>query len=115
VLNSAQDVVRCLITYTDWWQPVTSSIYQVGGAGRDRNLPEGFRSGLLDHLGERAELCRRMEAIQQRDRALLVLWYVEQLPVEDISKRLRISRRQCFRRRASAIRAIAKAESEAAA
>jgi DNA-directed RNA polymerase specialized sigma24 family protein len=115
VLESPAEVIRCLITYTDWWQPATSSIYQVGAAGRDRNLPEGFRPGLLDHLSERAELVRRMKVIQERDRSLLVLWYLEQLPVEDIAKRLRISRRQCFRRRANAIRVLAEGDSSAAA
>lgn len=109
VLRSAPDVVRCLITYTDWWQPATSSLYQVGAAGRDRNLSEGFRAGLLDHLTERSELCQRMELIEERDRHLLVLWYVEQLAVEDISRRLRISRRQCFRRKSRAIRTIVQA------
>jgi DNA-directed RNA polymerase specialized sigma24 family protein len=109
VLRSASDVIRCLITYTDWWQPATSSLYQVGPAGRDRNLSEGFRPGLLDHLNERSELCQRMELIEERDRHLLVLWYLEQLPVEDISRKLRISRRQCFRRRSNAIRMIIEA------
>lgn len=106
MLDSPAQVIRCLITYTDWWQPATSSLYQVGAASRDKNLPEGFRAGLLDHLDERTELCRRMELIEERDRALLVLWYVEQLPVEDISRRLHISRRHCFRLRANAIQTL---------
>lgn len=106
MLRSAPEVIRCLVTYTDWWQPATASVYQVGAASRDRNLSDGFRSGLLDHLSERSELRQRMERIEERDRHLLVLWYVEQLPVEDISKKLRISRRQCFRRRSHAIRTI---------
>jgi DNA-directed RNA polymerase specialized sigma subunit len=109
VLDSATDVVRCLLTYTDWWQPATSSVYHVGVARRDKNLSEGFRSGLLDHLNERTELRQRMEQIEERDRHLLVLWYVEQLPVEDISRELGISRRQCFRRRSHAIRTIVQA------
>jgi DNA-directed RNA polymerase specialized sigma subunit len=109
VLLTARDVIWCLITYTDWWQPATASVYQVGSANRDRNLSEGFRSGLLDHLDERSELRQRMELIEDRDRLLLVLWYVEQLSVEDISRRLRISRRQCFRRRSKAIRTLVEA------
>jgi DNA-directed RNA polymerase specialized sigma24 family protein len=47
-----------------------------------------------------------MQHVSEAERRVLFLWYVRQLAVEDISKELRISRRQCFRRRASAIRKI---------
>ncbi len=47
-----------------------------------------------------------MSQLSHRDRRLLFLWYVEQLTVEEIAKDLHISRRQCFRRRAHAIREI---------
>jgi hypothetical protein len=40
------------------------------------------------------------------DRRLLYLWYVVQLPASRIAQLVGISRRQCFRRRASAIRRI---------
>ena len=45
----------------------------------------------------------------RRDRRLLYLWYLRQLPAHEIARELRISRRQCFRRRATAIRAIVEA------
>jgi len=109
VLSSRTDIVRCLVTYTDWWQPATSSVYHVTGT-RDRDLGDGLRPGLLDHLDERAELCRRMEQVEERDRHLLVLWYVEQLPVDEIAPILGISRRQCFRRRSQTLRSIAEAD-----
>jgi DNA-directed RNA polymerase specialized sigma subunit len=108
VLDDPNGVIRCLLTYTDWWQPASSSVYHVAG-GRDRRLVEAFRPDLLDHLDERSELCRRMRNMSDRDRRLLYLWYLAQLPVEDIAKSLRISRRQCFRRRTQAIRAIVEA------
>jgi hypothetical protein len=104
VLDTHDAVVRALITYTDWWQPSTASIMQVGrrhGIGHD-----GIRPGLLDTLDLRAELCRRMQLVGDRDRELLYLWYVRQDPVEDIARALRVSRRQCFRRRSAAIRTI---------
>jgi len=113
VLASKSDVVRCLVTYTDWWQPTTSSVYQVNG-NRDRDLGDGLRAGLLDHLDERAELCRRMEEIEERDRHLLVLWYLQQLPVDEIAPILGISRRQCFRRRARTLRFIAGSDESSA-
>jgi DNA-directed RNA polymerase specialized sigma24 family protein len=108
VLDSPSSVVRALITYTDWWQPTTASLLKVGR--RDRGAGDGIRPGLLDSLDVRAELCRRMRFLTDRDRGLLHLWYLRQLPVEDIAKMLHISRRQCFRRRAAAIRTLADPE-----
>jgi DNA-directed RNA polymerase specialized sigma subunit len=105
VLSGASDVIRCLVTYTDWWQPSSSSLYRIVGTG-DRSHGDGMRGGLLDHLDERSELCRRMTELDDRDRHLLVLWYVKELQVEEIAPLLGISRRQCFRRRAQAIRKL---------
>jgi DNA-directed RNA polymerase specialized sigma24 family protein len=108
-LTEADQVIRCLLTYTDWWQPNTTSVYCVGRAGRDRVLAEGIRPGLLEHLDERSELCQRMQRLTDRDRRLLFLWYLEQRAVDEIAKELEISRRQCFRRRREAIRTIIQA------
>ena len=108
-LAEADQVIRCLLTYTDWWQPNTTSVYYVGRAGRDRVLAEGIRPGLLEHLDERSELCQRMQRLTDRDRRLLFLWYLEQRAVDEIAKELKISRRQCFRRRREAIRTIIQA------
>lgn len=104
MLDTHDAVVRALITYTDWWQPTTASILQVGR--RRVGEHDGIHPGLLDTLDLRGELCRRMQLVDDRDRRLLYLWYVRQDPVEDIARDLRISRRQCFRRRAAAIRTI---------
>ena len=103
-LQTPEDVVRCLITYTDWWQPDTTSVLQVG-TSRSQNH-EGFRPGLIDTLDDRAEICRRMDHLKDRDRHLLFLWYVEQRPTEEIARALGISRRQCFRRKSRAIRTL---------
>lgn len=105
MLSTPKRVIWALITYTDWWQPVTSSLYQVGNH-RGNMATDGIRGGLLDTLSERTELCRRMQLIDERDRRLLHLWYVRQLPAHEIARELSISRRQCFRRRAAALRMI---------
>ena len=99
-------VIRALVRYTDWWQPGTSSVIQVGAARRNGSISDGIPLGLLGTLDERSELCRRMLQLSESERRVLFLWYVRQLGVEDIAHELRISRRQCFRRRASAIRKI---------
>lgn len=104
MLSSQEEVIGSLVTYTDWWQPATSSMLQVGRARRSTGLGDGIRQGLLETLDERAELCRRMQQIDHTDRCILFLWYVKQASAQDISKQVGISRRQCFRRRARAIR-----------
>jgi DNA-directed RNA polymerase specialized sigma24 family protein len=106
MLDSPAQVIRCLLTYTDWWQPSTGSILQVAAARRKSQLPDGFHPGLVETLDVRAELCRRVSQLEERDREVLYLWYVVQLAAADIGKELRISRRQCFRRRAGAVRKI---------
>ena len=101
VLSSHDEVVRALLTYTDWWQPHTASIYRVGKRGG--YAADGIRSGLLDTMSIRDELCRRMQEVPERDRRLLYLWYLKQLDAHEIARELRISRRQCFRRRSAAV------------
>jgi hypothetical protein len=98
-------VVWALITYTDWWQPSTSSVYRIGNR-REGFASDGIRPGLLDTLSERDELCRRLQLIREQDRRLLYLWYLRQLPAHEVARELKISRRQCFRRRGAAIRRI---------
>lgn len=100
---STDDVIRALLTYTDWWQPSTGSILQVGNARRDANAGDGLRSGLVETIDGRTELCRRMELLTERERHVLFLWYVRQLAAHDIARELRISRRQCFRLRSKAV------------
>ncbi|MFB3739253.1 MAG: hypothetical protein ACE14W_09870 [Candidatus Velamenicoccus archaeovorus] len=105
MLSTPEEVVRALLTYTDWWQPTTASIYRVGNR-RSGLATDGIRGGLLDTLSERAELCRRMQQVAPRDRHLLCLWYLSQLPAHEIARELGISRRQCFRRRAASVRLL---------
>lgn len=105
-LTHRAGVIAALLRYTDWWQPGTSSVIQVGPARRNKSISDGIPLGLLGTLDERTELRRRMHQISESERTVLFLWYVRQLPVEDIAQELQISRRQCFRRRATAIKKI---------
>jgi DNA-directed RNA polymerase specialized sigma subunit len=106
MLASREEVIGSLVRYTDWWQPATSSVLQAGRAKRAGGLTDGIRQGLLETLDERAELSRRMQRIDDTDRRILFLWYVRQLQAQDISREVGISRRQCFRRRARALRVL---------
>jgi DNA-directed RNA polymerase specialized sigma24 family protein len=104
--DSPAEVIRGLLTYTDWWQPATTSVLQVGPARRASEIRDGIRDGLLDSVDLRAELCRRMQQVGPVDRMILFLWYIRQLSAQDIARAVGVSRRQCFRRRARAIRAV---------
>ena len=101
------DVIRALVRFTDWWQPQTGSILQVGGARRGGGFGDGIAEGLLDTIDERTELSRRVrERLDDLDRQVLYLWYVRELPVREIAQQVRASRRTCFRRRSAAVLAL---------
>lgn len=102
--ESEARVIRSLITYTDWWQPASTSLIQLA-SGR-RRVSDGIHPGLLETLDERTELRWRVSTLDERDRHLLFLWYVADLSVEEIAEAVGLSRRQCSRRRDRAIRAI---------
>ena len=106
VLGTPESVIRALLTYTDWWQPTSSSVLQVGAMRRtgDR-FADGLPSGLIATIDVRGA-CRRMSTLDQRSRAVLFLWYVRQLAVADIAKIIGVSRRHCFRIRAASVREL---------
>ena len=119
VLSSPRQVIWALVTYTDWCYPWGTSVLQAGAARRQSTHSDGIPSGVLDSLDERRELRRRMQFVEERDRRLLFLWYVKQLDAQEIAREIGISRRQCFRRRAQAVRKVVElgepADPEAAA
>lgn len=106
MLDSPREVIRCLVTYTDWYQPSSGSILLVGGARRDKTLRDGLNPGVVETLDERTELSRRMQFLGEDDRHILFLWYVKQQHVDQIADSLDLSRRQCFRRKSRSIKAI---------
>jgi sigma-70-like protein len=113
--ESPAGVIRALVTYTDWWQPASGSVIQTGGARRaSKHFGDGIRSGLLETLDQRSELCRRMGSLSPQERHVLFLWYVRQSSVDEIASELGISRRQCFRRRSAAVDAIVDAGARSA-
>lgn len=105
MLETNSSMIHALLTYTDWWQPTTTSVMRFSGVQR-RAQTDGFREGLLDTLDERTEVCRRMSFLSDKERNVLFLWYVVQLPVAEIAREVRVSSRQCFRVRARAIKTL---------
>jgi len=114
-LATPESVARCLVTFPDCVQPSTGSVLSFSGVRR-KDRGDGLRADLTNLLEVRVELGRRMRQLEERDRELLFLWYVRALHVDDITEALGISRRQCYRRRAGALRSIVEAgESKAVA
>src|SRR2546425_9675946 len=74
VFPTVREVVRALVLYTDWWQPETASVLQVGR--RRGGFDDGVRDAHLDSVGVRAELGRRVRRLEPRDRMILFLWYL---------------------------------------
>jgi len=112
VLSTAKQVIWCLLTYTDWWQPSSGSVLLVGAARRSNGTTDGIHPGLVETLDERSELCRRVLQLPERERRVLYLWYLRQLPVREIAAVLGMSARQCQRVRAKAVRTIVELGSE---
>jgi hypothetical protein len=106
MLHSPGRVEWCLETFTDWWQPPTTSILQVAAARRASDVPDGFQSGMLETLDERTELCRRVWSLPPRERHILFLLYVKLASVDEAARAAGVSRRHLFRCKARALRRI---------
>lgn len=113
MLASSADVIRCMVTYTDWWQPASASVLLVGGARRSTGAGDGLHPGVIETLDERSELCRRVLHLEDRERRILFLWYVAQAGVSEIARAIGVSHRQCHRLRARAVQKIVELGQEA--
>jgi len=101
-----EDVARALARLGQEFEPRTGSILFAGGQAR-RTESEPFGPGFLSWMENRGELIRRLRQLDQRDRLLLFLWYVQAWPPYRVAERLGISRVHCYRLRNRALRALA--------
>lgn len=99
-------VVRALKTFRDFYHPKSSSILLVSNESPDPDA-DPFRRGFLASLEERTELLKRLAALDERERAVVMLWYVADLPVREICAKLSLSRSHCYRIRNKALQAMA--------
>lgn len=102
VLDTYEDVVRSLLTWTDCWQPATGSVVVgVGTPGRRRG--DGLRATLLEGLEERTELRWRLAQLDDLDQRILFLFYVAYATGAEVAAEVGLSERQCYRRRNRAV------------
>lgn len=96
-------MVAALRRYGDIFDLKTGSIIIPSRNGHDAD-GDPFHHGFIEGMEERTELVKRMiSRLEIRERLLLVLWYVSELPVTNIAVRMRLSRMHCYRLRKGAI------------
>lgn len=106
MLKTVEEVIAALKRYREAFDPKTTSIIMCRKDGFDP-LVEPFRAGFLSRIEEREELQRRMRmALTERERTLLWLWYIVDLPICRIAREVDISRRHCYRLRDKALSSL---------
>lgn len=105
MLDTVGGVVTALKTFRDYYGPKTSSVLSPGSGVTDVDA-DPFRRGFLQALEARTELLKRLASLDERERAVVTLWYVADLPVREICERLSLSRSHAYRIRDRALRTI---------
>jgi len=97
------EVVGALKAFADFYQPrATGSI--ISGQGRGPQFGgDPFRGGFIDSLDARTTLLKRLAVLDERDRNVVMLWYVNDVPVKDICTKLGVSRATLYRMRDRAL------------
>jgi DNA-directed RNA polymerase specialized sigma24 family protein len=99
------DVIAALRRFRTYYDPKTASILLVGRGGEGAH-GDPFRGGFLNSIEERHELLRRLGTLEPRSRKLLILWFVEGVPVAHIARKLSMSRVHCYRVQRAALDAM---------
>lgn len=106
IFATPQGVAFSLKRYRDVFDPTTTSVITVSRDAFDPSRGP-FGHGFIYQLHEREELRRRMtERIEARERKLLFLWYVADLPAARVARSLGISRMHAYRLHKGALEAL---------
>ncbi|HVL90597.1 MAG TPA: sigma factor-like helix-turn-helix DNA-binding protein [Actinomycetota bacterium] len=89
------DVVRALERSRDCFDPSSTSLMIVAETKNPHRDP--FGRGFIAGFEERTELRKRLARLDERSRALVILWHAYGHPVAQIARRLGISRVHCYR------------------
>lgn len=96
------DVVKALKAYRDYYDPRSSSVMVASNRSGDVDA-DPFRRGFLDSIEARTELLCRLSTLEERERAVLMMWYVLDLPVKEVCDKLGLSRSHAYRLRDRAL------------
>ncbi|HEX9696723.1 MAG TPA: sigma factor-like helix-turn-helix DNA-binding protein [Actinomycetota bacterium] len=105
MIDTVGGVVTALKNFRDFYGPRTSSFMTPGRSTPDIDA-DPFRRGFLDALTIRSELTKRLASLDERERAVVTLWYVADLPVSEVCKRLSLSRSHAYRIRDRALKSM---------
>lgn len=99
---TAGDVIRALKAYRDYYDPRSRSVLATSSRSTDIDR-DPFGRGFLDSIETRTELLCRLSTLDERERSILMLWYVLDLPVKEVCERLSLSRSHAYRLRDRAL------------
>ena len=102
MFETVGQVVRALKSFREYYHPKASGILTISGRNADVDA-DPFRRGFLDSLDLRTELLRRLSTLDERERSVVMLWYVMDRPVAEVCEQLSVSRSHCYRLRDRAL------------
>ncbi|HEX9713373.1 MAG TPA: sigma factor-like helix-turn-helix DNA-binding protein [Actinomycetota bacterium] len=103
MFETVGQVARTLKAFRDYYQPKSSSVAIFNGKKTTDVDADPFRRGFIDNLDLRTELLTRLSSLDERERSILMLWYVSDLPVRTICEQLGLSRSHAYRLRDRAL------------
>lgn len=95
-------VVKALKAFRDYYDPRSASVLIASNKTTDVDA-DPFRRGFLDNVDLRAELLHRLSTLDETQRAVIMQWYILDLPVRSICERLNLSRSNAYRVRDRAL------------
>ena len=103
MFSTVGQVARALKAFREYYHPKSSSVVIFNGKKTTDVDADPFRGGFLDNVDLRAEMLGRLSSLNERERAILMLWYVADTPVREICERLGLSRSHAYRLRDRAL------------
>lgn len=99
---TTDEVTRALRAYGRSYGSRSRSVMSTHGSGHDFQ-DDPFGRGFIDDLDTRTALLSRFAALDERERATLALWYIEDAAVPSICETLGTSRATIYRLRDAAL------------
>ncbi|MFP5224438.1 MAG: helix-turn-helix domain-containing protein [Actinomycetota bacterium] len=111
---TTDEVTRALRAYARSFGPRSRSVMSTNGNGHDFQ-DDPFGRGFIENLDARTTLLSRFSVLDERERATLALWYIEDLAVPAICDALGCSRATLYRIRDAALAKLTDAAVQAEA
>jgi len=103
MFETVGQVVRALKAFGEYYHPKSGSVVLFSSSRTTDVDADPFRRGFLDSIHLRSELLDRLSSLDERERAVIMLWYVADLPVREVCGQLQLSRSHAYRIRDRAL------------